>query len=695
MASEVLDATPGYSDIVLDSKGREHVIAGGSACRGGPPCRGVGLPTTYFGRAGCRWQAYSFAFPFAATKLLITPDDTLHALGHTLEGIFHFTASAERALQGDGQPFGPSGQGSGGWTQVAPGDLQASGPDAVIAPLDAIVVGAELWLIAGKSDPVSGSQMPFLYHYDGAWNEVGAIDAAAVERVALSEDGAGGVHVVVFGEPPRPGVRIYLAAALGEPARTLESPTQCTPVDAIVDADGTVHMACNVVTPHVSGEHTYQAGSLRHDGSEWSLVLLGYDEVRRIVRRGAGFMLIGRSIWFEEAGAWRAAGPSFKPNDILEGITEGRGINDTSAVFDPKNSVIHLVDRNWYAWLDVAASPATTSVSLTFEGPGGGRVRSSTGSIDCISSCTVEVPAGWMLTLEIEADATSSFTSLDPAIGTTSQRPSALSANTFTVWASGERLDLVVRFEQGAVLASRTFAAMGRPSVTALDDGGVIVLGGYREGFAPEGEPLSPGPSFPNGKSYLMRLDADLEVSWFEELDALGAGESDAFDIAPDGSAVLSGVLQVRGLDLATRATTWAYDAPSVPFFRHARALALDGGRAAVLGYPAEGLARTGSLDGPGVIIVAADGVPAVLHTGDDPFGPPEDARGKLVRSRTGSSPPRSAAASRGARDRCRERLPMARGLRVARRRVRGRRGRRRLGRERGRDDGRLHRVRW
>jgi len=204
------------------------------------------------------------------------------------------------------------------------------------------------------------------------------------------------------------------------------------------------------------------------------------------------------------------------------------------------------------------------------------------------------------------------------ASATTTQALFESAPGVFRVWASGPQIEVTVRFEEGSALASRAFPGMGPTRVLALDDGGMIVSGAYRAGFAPTGGELPVSPAGTPTR-FLMRLDAELEVVWLSEL---AAGD---IDVHADGTLIVDSDAGPTSVDLASGVAKWSWSAPGL-VLSQGPVLALAAGRAAraySFGNPPEGISWIGpaSDSARGVLIFDADGEPRIGYRSVDANG--------------------------------------------------------------------------
>ena len=549
------------TSIVVDSADRVHIVSGGD-----------GL--AYFARtSGCAWAAYGFGPTNAQATLLIAPDDTLHVIGTASAGFFHFTAAAATVSRSAVE-----------WTQVPPGPLNAAivsagdpGPiEAAVGP-DGVV-----WAIVELPDPVTSVRRSNLLRYDGTWTVIAMVppeDGFDPEQVRVNVDASGGVHVTSVRQFNSPSVRVFDLDPAGSPSlvhRPFASPPPCLINDVYVDAAGAFHAACGHAPSGAPG------GYLTNAGGDWSLQVFA-ETLHSIERTAAGFVLVGGTVYRQTATGWRAPGPAVRWLDAEPG----------RVAVDSQGGV-HYADNRVYAHHASFPETARTTIALTFEGIAGGEIHSLDGQLSCSDSCEIEVEAGSVLHLKPLDGSAATFAGWG-----VSQPGREDPEGNLAVWATGERLELTVRFGEGGIgLPPVSIAELGAPLIGIFDDATTVVAGGYRAGFSPIGVPLTPkaGPSAP----YAMGFDAAGGVRWFQSYETGAYGQAvTLLDVASDGTLALGqpsrgtpdvatfggadhsepGVL-IGVLNPETGAEIWSQVISGDPL----ELVALSGGRAAVIG---------------------------------------------------------------------------------------------------------------
>lgn len=149
------------------------------------------------------------------------------------------------------------------------------------------------------------------------------------------------------------------------------------------------------------------------------------------------------------------------------------------------------------------------------------------------------------------------------------------------MWVTGAPADLVVDVHRGRVTTVNQLEGPIQGPMLVLDGGGVLLAGRYRPGFdVGERPPVAdPGVTFP----YLMRLDADLERVWFQDLtdttwSSGRLGGISSLHRAADGTVIAEGQLGIGQLDPETGASLWTL--PDSSGARVDQAAALPGGAA-------------------------------------------------------------------------------------------------------------------
>ncbi len=514
VTSRLLMASVGgtaYGDAMsvgVDSTGRVHVLSGGDSL-------------SYYTRSsGCLWAAYTFGPAHATAALLVAPDDTLHVVGTSTSGFFHYTAPAATARES-----------ASSWCPVAPGPLNAAAAGA--AKPEVVVDGAGvLWFIGHLVDPASGQPQPNLFRYGGAWTSLGAVPYTAPyppDLVRLNVDAAGTLHLITrewntaalhrFEVDPITGLLL-------EGAPIAAGPLSCPVRDVLIDAAGAVHAACG------DPFHGAWGGYLTNAGGDWTLTTLP-GVPHGIEQTDDGLLVVGQSVFFQTASGWRAPGPPLTNGTVGPPPETQLG----QAVVDAAGN-LHFVDAAFYARHAGFPDTASTTLALTFEGATGGELRSDDGQVICTETCEVEVAGGSVLNLEAVDGAVASFGGWsDLAVP---GRHQADADGALVVWATGERVELTARWSEGGVgLAPLTIDGMGAPQVGIFDDGSMVVAGGYVAGFTPEAVPLTPlsGPSAP----YAMGLAEDGSITWFQSYETGAYGQAvTLLDVGADGTLAMA-----------------------------------------------------------------------------------------------------------------------------------------------------------